>query len=416
VGSRAHILIIDQDVTTLEALRVGLASDGFIIEAHADPAEAFRALGAGRFDVVVADIAVPPVEGLGVLERAQRYDAAVPVIFLAAPAAMATAADAVKQGAFDCIERPVRPAKLKALIERALEVRRLREEVVRLRAELSDDGCSGELIAHSPVMAHVVELMHLAAGTDGHVLIAGARGTGKQLVARTIHMLSRRAGKPFVAADCAVLARGQPESALFGHVRGAYPGAAADQRGLFEAADGGALFLNAVDELSKPAQLRLLKALDERLVRPLGSTAAQAVDVRLIAATTADLPAAVREQRFRKDLYERLSTTHIALPQLHERREDIPLLAYLFVKRTCARLGSDNITIGPETMQRLLAQPWPGNVAELRQIMERAVLIADGRQMRPEHLDDPAGPPGVGQEHNRETDAQRETADVPAAE
>jgi DNA-binding NtrC family response regulator len=386
VGSRAHILIIEQNVTTLEALRVGLASNGFLVEAHADPAEAFRALDTGRYDVIVTGASVPHVEGIGVLDRVQRRDASVPVIVLAARSA---AGDAVKRGAFDTVEAPVRVGKVRAVIERALEVRCLREEVARLRAELNNAGRAGELIAHSPAMARVVELADSAATTDADLLITGAPGTGKQLVARSIHAMSRRAGTPFVVADGALLARAQIESALFGHVRGAFPGAAVDHHGAFEAADGGTLFLNAVDELSKPAQLRLVRVLDERAVRPLGSTGPRPVDVRFVAASTVDLAAAVNGQRVRRDLYERLSTVHIALPLLRERRDDIPLLAHHFVKRTCARLGSDGVTISPEAMQCLLDRPWPGNVDELRDTMERAVLTADSTQIRPEHLAEP---------------------------
>ncbi len=389
MAKRANVLVIDHDVTTLEALRVGLANNGLAVEAHADLSEAIRAFAGKRFDVVICDAAIPRVEGLGVLQRVHRHDPTIPVILLASPASVPAAVEAVKRGAFDYVEKPFRAAKVMALVKRALEVRRLREEVARLRAEVRTGGSCDEMIAQSPAMAAALEAVRRAAASDSSVLITGAPGTGKELVARTIHRMSARTGKPFVAADCSALGEGLVESELFGHARGAFPGAVADHQGLFEAADGGTLFLDAIGELSKAAQVRLLTAVEEREVRPLGSTAARPVDVRLVVAAPTSLAAAVRARRFRKDLCVRLSTVQVVLPALRERPEDIPLLANYFVKKMRASIGGEPPAISPEAMKQLLVVPWPGNVRQLRDTMERAALLADGNTIRPEHLDDP---------------------------
>ncbi len=386
----ASVLVIDQDVTTLEALRVGLSNDGLRIEAHADPREALRAFAVARFDAVIAEVGVPRVGGLSVLARVRQYDPSVPVILLSGPASVQRAAEAVKDGAFDYVVKPFRVAKVRAVVERALEIRRLLAEVERLRAEVGGGGRCDELIAQSPAMAPVVDAVRRAAASDCAVLIVGGPGTGRELVARTIHRMGRRAAGPFVVGDCALLGEGLVESELFGHVRGAFPGAVAARPGLVETADGGTLLLEAIGELSKAAQRRLLTVLDMGELRPLGGTSARAVDVRLVAATTADLAAAVEARRFRSDLHGRIAAIRIALPELGERRDDIPLLAQYFVKRMCARVGIEAPTISSEAMAQLLAGSWPGNVRQLRETLERATLLADRGVIRPEHFVNPA--------------------------
>ncbi len=389
MATPATVLVIDHDVTTLEALRVGLSNGGLRIEAHADPREALRAFAVARFDVVIAEVGVPRVGGLSVLARVRHEDPSVPVILLADAASVQQAAEAVKDGAFDYVVKPFRVAKIRAVVERALEIRRLVAEVERLRADAGGGRCD-ELIAQSPAMAPVVDAAHRAAASDCAVLIVGAPGTGRELVARTIHRMGRRAAGPFVVGDCALLGEGLVESELFGHVRGAFPGAVADRPGLIEAADGGTLLLDAIGELSKAAQRRLLAVLDTGQLRPLGGTSARAVDVRLVAATTTDLAAAVGARRFRSDLHGRIAAIRIALPELRKRRDDIPLLAQYFVKRLCGRVGVEPPTISSEAMAQLLAGSWPGNVRQVRETLERATLLADRGVIRPEHFVNPA--------------------------
>ena len=391
MATQAHVLIIDADVTTLEALRVGLAKNGFLVEAHADAHEAYRALAARPFDVVVSSVGVPQADGRGLLKRVTQCDPAVPVIFLAGGSVSPSTLGALRKGAFDIVEGAVRVPRVRALVERALEIRRLRQEVERLRAEARTGACPGELIGQSAAMVAVLEAIRRAAAGTGCVLVRGAPGTGKELVARTIHRLSTRAGRPFVAMDCATPGEGPVESELFGHVRRAFPGAVSDHAGLIETTDGGTLFLNSIEELSKAAQVRLLTAIDERAIRPLGSTASRPVEARLIAGTSLDLAAAVERQRFRDDLLARLGAARIVLPELNERPDDIPLLANYFVKATCARLGMPAPPISPEAMAGLTARPWPGNVQELRNLMERAALLTSGGEIRPEHLGEPHG-------------------------
>jgi two-component system response regulator AtoC len=412
---RSNVLVIDHDVTTLEALRVGLANDGLAVEAHADAREAFRACAVKRFDVVIAGATVAPVGGIGVLERMHEQDPMTPVIVLASRDALPAAVEAVKRGAFDYIEAPFRVAKVRSLVERALEVRRLRQEVSRLQAEVRASADS-ELIAQSPAMAGVLEAVRRAAASDAGVLLVGDPGTGKTLVARTIHRRSLRTGKPFVVGDCSALGEGLVESELFGHVRGAFAGAVGDHRGLFEVADGGTLLLSSIDRLSKAAQLRLLEALDERRVRPLGGTAARPVNVRLVAATRTALAGQVKARRFRDDLYTRLGAVRALLPPLRERHEDIPLLANYFVKTMRARLGAEPPAISPEAMATLMENPWPGNVRQLRDTMTCAALLADGTEIRPEHLENPAATADrvpVAQEQHAESGAQPRDGDRP---
>jgi two-component system response regulator AtoC len=386
----ASVLVIDHDVTSMEALRIGLHNNGLAVESYADAREAFRALAGARFDVVIADARVGPVDGLDVLACVHRHDPDVPVIVLAADGAVAAAAEAVRRGAFDYVQKPFEVSRVRALVERALEVRRLRQEVARLRAEVRLAPAGEEIIAQSAAMAPVFEAVRRAAAGDSSVLIVGAPGTGRELVARTIHRASPRAGKPFVVADCAALGNGLLESEVFGHVRGAFAGALADRPGLFDAAAEGTLFLDSVTELSKAAQARLLRVLEEGAVQPLGSAAARRVNVRLVAGAHADLGEAVRTSRFREDLGYRLSAGQVLLPPLRERPEDVPLLAHYFVKRLCLRLGREPLAISPEAMQQLSAGAWPGNVRELRDRMERAVLLAKGETIRPEDLEEPA--------------------------
>jgi two-component system response regulator AtoC len=401
MATRARVLIIDADVSTLEALRVGLAKNGYTVEAHADPHEAYRALVAQTFDVVIASVGVPQAEGRGLIHRVKQGDPTVPVIFLANGVAPSSVVEALRDGAFDIVEGPIHVPKVRALVKRALEVRRLREEVARLRADVRAGGGADELIGHGPAMVAALETIRRAAARSDCVLLCGAPGTGKELAARTIHRLSARAGKPFVAADCAALDESLIESELFGHVRGAFPGAASNHAGLVETTDGGTLFLNSVDELSKAAQVRLLKVIDERVIRPLGSTTSRRVEARVIAGTSIDLATAVNRRRFREDLYARLNAVRATLPSLEEQRDDIPLLANSFVKTMCARLGIPPPAIPPETMALLTARPWPGNVQELRNLMERAALLADGGQIHPEHLAGAHAPrpehPGIGE-------------------
>jgi DNA-binding NtrC family response regulator len=387
MDQHANVLVIDHDVTSMEALRIGLHNNGLAVESYADAREAFRALAGARFDVVIADARVAPVDGLDVLACVHRHDPNVPVIVLAAQGAVAAAVEAVRRGAFDYVQKPFEVSRVRALVERAVEVRRLRQEVARLQAELRSAPAGEELIAQSPAMAPALEAVRRAAAGDSSVLIVGAPGTGRELVARTIHRASPRAGKPFVVADCSSLGDGLLESELFGHVRGAFAGAVADRPGLFETTAGGTLFLDAVTELSKAAQTRLLRVLEEGVVQPLGSASARRVNVRLLAGAHMDLGEALGASRIGEDLSYRLSTVQVPLPALRERPEDVPLLAHYFVKRLCLRLGREPLAISPEAMQRLSADAWPGNVRQLRDTMERAVLLARGEAIQPEDLD-----------------------------
>jgi DNA-binding NtrC family response regulator len=385
--TKKSMLVIDDEESICLAFQRFFERRGWRVKIASSAAQGFVEFAASRPDVVFLDIRLPDADGLDVLERLRAIAPQVPVIMITAYGGLRTVIGSLEGDAFDYLPKPIDLDQAEQLVARAIESSGT--GAARSRPVVERDGESIELVGTSAAMQNVFKRIAVLSKSDCSVLILGATGTGKEVVARAIHRHSRRVARPFFAVNCAALPENLIESELFGHVRGAFTGADAERVGKFEAADGGTLFLNAVDELSKPAQLRLVRVLDERAVRPLGSTGPRPVDVRFVAASTVDLAAAVNGQRVRRDLYERLSTVHIALPLLRERRDDIPLLAHHFVKRTCARLGSDGVTISPEAMQCLLDRPWPGNVDELRDTMERAVLTADSTQIRPEHLAEP---------------------------
>jgi two-component system response regulator AtoC len=337
--------------------------------------EALERFQAEPVDLVLTDLKMPGMDGIDLLSEVRARDPDVPVIVLTAHGTVQTAVEAMKRGAYDYILRPFDLEALEAVIGKALELRAVRAENRYLRERLGEDG---ELLWASAAMARVAQLVSRIAPTRSSVLVLGETGTGKELVARAIHRASPRRGKLFVPINCAAIPGELLESELFGHVRGAFTGAHARRTGKFEAADGGTLFLDEIGDMPYPLQAKLLRVLQEGVVEPVGSNQRIPVDVRVVSSTHRDLEAAIREGRFREDLYYRLNVFRIELPPLRERPEDVALLARSFLAKFCRELGRPIPALSDEAVRLLEGHRWPGNVRELRNLMERAAVLADG--------------------------------------
>jgi len=372
-----RILVVDDDPETCRLMNELLREPEREIEMAESPEQALAQLAGGRFDLVVSDINLNADQnGLDLLRAFKASDPEVEVVLISAFGTLETALEAVKAGAFDYVSKPVDIAQVREVVSRAL-ARRARAAEPRASLFPVGHAAPDGLFGRSGGMLAVYKQIALACGADAPVLVMGETGTGKELVARAIHRNGARAARPFVPVNCGALPEGLLESELFGHVRGAFTGAVADKRGLFEEARGGTLFLDEIGEMSKSLQVRLLRALELGEVRPVGSARATTVDTRVIAATHRDLERAVREGGFREDLFYRLHVFVIRVPPLRERREDIPLLAAHFLAGFAAR-GRGAAALTPAAVAALATHDWPGNVRELENTLARLVAEARG--------------------------------------
>jgi two-component system nitrogen regulation response regulator NtrX len=333
--------------------------------------------------VVLLDIWLPGIDGLVTLERLRDRKVDAQVIMISGHANIESAVKATKLGAFDFIEKPLSLEKTVLSVRNALRQGRLEAENRALRARVDR---RYTMVGESRAMGGLREQIAMAAPTNGRVLISGENGTGKELVARQIHQVSHRRGGPFVEVNCAALPEELIESELFGHMRGAFTGAVSDRRGKFETASGGTLFLDEVGDMSLKTQAKVLRALQEQVVEPVGGQASIRVDVRVIAATNKQLLEEIRQGRFREDLYFRLGAFVITVPPLRDRREDIPPLVHDFVRRAASRVKKDVQAVSAEAMAILMNYTWPGNVRELEHAIERAVIVARGETIKPRDL------------------------------
>ena len=382
----ASILVADDDAVARELLVEVLTREGYRVRAAAGGAEAIRAAESEVFDVALIDLRMPDVDGLAVLARIRALDPAPPVFILTAFAAIETTIEAIRQGAYDYLSKPFRVDEIKLAVRRVLETERLVRENREFRQELRGRYGVERLIGQSPEMVDIYRLVARVAALDTTVLIQGETGTGKELVARAIHYASPRAERPFVAIDCAALPESLFESELFGHERGAFTGAVGSRRGLLETADGSTCFLDEIGELPLGLQAKLLRVLQERVLRRVGGNEPLPVNLRLIAATNRDLRKRVEDGTFREDLYYRLNGVTIAMPPLRERGADIPLLAHDFMQRYAAAAGKPLEGFAPEALALLTGYRWPGNVRELEHAVERAVALARSAVILPEDL------------------------------
>jgi len=381
-----RVLLIDDDRALCEMLVEGLGRRGWSAEFRQSGEAGLAALAAEEFDVVVTDLAMPGIGGLTFCERAVANRPDVPVIVLTAYGSLETAISAIRAGAHDFITKPVEIDDLALAVGRAAQHRALRDEVRRLRRALDESRGYEELVGESAPMREVYTLLDRIADTETSVLITGESGTGKELVARALHRRSRRRDRPFVAVSCAAIPETLLESELFGCARGAFTDAREDRPGLFVQADGGTLFLDEVGELPLGLQPKLLRALQERAVRPLGGSSDVPFDVRLVTATNRDLEAMVEERTFREDLFFRIHVVHIHVPPLRTRGGDILLLAQRFLDAAAARSGKPVRSIAPAAAEKLLAYTWPGNVRELQNCIERAVALTAFDRITPDDL------------------------------
>jgi two-component system response regulator AtoC len=396
-----RVLIVDDDESLRDSLALVLGAEGFDVSTAADGEDALARLEAASPDIVLCDLRMPGTSGLDLLPELARLRPDATLILMSAYASDELALEAMRRGAYDYLAKPFQPSEAVLAIRKAQERERLRRESRLLRREVERALGERPIIAASPGMIEVLELIERASEYKATVLLTGESGTGKEVLARAIHAQSPRRGEAFVAVNCGAIPEALLESELFGHAKGAFTGADRARRGLFLEADGGTLFLDEVGELPLALQVKLLRVLQEEEVRPLGESKPRRIDVRVIAATSRDLEAEIAASRFREDLFYRLNVLHVHVPPLRERREDVPLLIDHFLARFRAALGKAVRTVADEALERLVAHPWPGNVRELENVMERAVILAQGDRIslrelpgNVAHPDASAGPAG----------------------
>jgi two-component system, NtrC family, response regulator AtoC len=374
---KATILVVEDEEKLRRVVELQLKTAGFDVEQAGSAEEAMRL--ADRADVILTDLRLPGVSGLEMLANLRRQDSHTPVIVMTAFGSIETAVEAMKAGAVDFLPKPFSLDHLMTVVNKALELRTLRDENRQLREELSQRYEFDNMVGHSSAMREIFGTIERVAPTRATVLLCGESGVGKDLIARAIHHHSPRADRPFVKINCTALPENLMESELFGYEKGAFTGANTSKPGKFEQADTGTVFLDEIGDVPATVQVKLLRILQEREFERLGSNKVKHIDVRVLAATNVDLRAALEQGTFREDLYYRLNVLPINIPPLRERKEDIPYLAGHFVKKLGKDLGSPVESISDAAMQRLLEYHWPGNVRELENVLERSMVLANGR-------------------------------------
>jgi DNA-binding NtrC family response regulator len=380
-----RVLVAEDDAVARDLLCEILRGEGFEVEAVDDGAGAIERASDGRYDLVVSDVRMDRADGFQVLRAFSERAPSTPVILITAFGDVTGAMEAIGKGAYDYVSKPFNVEELRLTVTRALERKRLSAQA-RASGGARTDAPVAEIEGKSPRMLEVYKLVARVAPTTATVLVVGESGTGKELVARAIHSRSTRTGRPFVPVNCTALSESLLESELFGHARGAFTGAVAAKRGLFELADGGTLFLDEIGDTGPKMQAQLLRTLQDGEVRPVGGADAIRVDVRLVCATNKDLEAEVKAGRFREDLYFRINVVTVKLPALRERPDDIPILVSHFLAKLARREGRPAASMSKEALEVLCRHDWPGNVRELENAIERAVAVAKGDVVLPSDL------------------------------
>src|SRR5687767_2424604 len=372
---KPSVLIVDDEAGVRSALSGVLRDEGYQTDAVESGEACLDRVSRAPYDVIVLDIWLPGMDGLATLERLRQRHVDAPVVMISGHGNIESAVRAIKMGAFDFVEKPLSLEKTVLVIGNAVRQRRLEAENRALRAHVNRRLA---MVGESYVMAQLREQVAMAAPTNGRVLIYGENGTGKELVARSVHAMSRRRNGPFIEVNCAAIPEELIESELFGHLKGAFTGATSDRRGKFEAADGGTLFLDEIGDMSLKTQAKVLRALQEQVVEPVGGTASVKVDVRVLAATNKDLTTEIRGGRFREDLYFRLNVIPVYVPPLRDRGDDVTLLADYFMAELAREYGRRPKRMDPGAATGLRSYPWPGNVRELRNVIERLMIMVPG--------------------------------------
>src|SRR5215218_10401943 len=370
-----RILVVDDEDSMREMLRIVLRRDGYDVRVAPDGRAALDILKREPFDLLLSDIRMPDLSGVEVLRAAKDVNRDIVAFMMTAYASTSTAVEAMRLGAVDYFTKPFNMDELRLKVRQHLEAHRLKQENLLLKRALNSRYEFSSIIGNSPAMLAVFRLVETIAKTNSTVLITGESGTGKDMVARAVHVNSLRSDHPFVALNCGAIPETLLESELFGHMRGAFTGADANKKGLMEVAERGTIFLDEIGETNASMQVKLLRVLQDRRFRRLGGTEEVQADIRVIAATNQDLPRLVAEGRFREDLYYRLNVIPIQLPPLRDRREDIPLLAEHFLAKHAAQTGKDVRSVSQEALTLLTAYAWPGNVRELENVLERSIAL-----------------------------------------
>jgi len=383
--AQEKILIVDDEKSMCQYLSIMLRKEGYDVKTVHNGKKALQEIKESNFDVVITDIKMEGMDGIQLLGAVKETNPTLPVVIMTAYASTKTAIDALNRGAFHYLIKRAKNDEIKMVIRNALDLHRVKSENVFLKKQLKKKDEFKEIIGKSEEIQGVFNLVNKVADTDSTILISGESGTGKELIAKAIHYRSGRANAPFVSINCGALPENLLESELFGHVKGSFTGAIRDKEGMFKVASGGSFFLDEVGETTLAIQVKLLRVLQEREIIPVGGTAPIKVDVRLIAATNADLEKAVKEERFRADLYYRLNVIPVLIPPLRDRRDDIPLLVDHFLHIATERCGRRK-TVSKEAMEFLSGYDWPGNVRELENIVERACILQEGDDILAEDL------------------------------
>src|SRR5438105_5609660 len=382
IGQKGSVLVVDDEEIMREVLETVLSAEGYRVDLAKTGEEGLESYGRRAYDTVLLDVSMPGIGGLRALEEFLKMDSDAVIVMITAYATFDTAIAAWERGAFGCIRKPFQNEEIIARLAAGVKQRRKEEERQTLRRAMSRDVDRGAIVGRSDIMQEVFRLVEQVAPARSTILITGESGTGKELIAKAIHESSPRAGRSFVTVNSSNIPSELLESELFGHTRGAFTGAIAAKKGLFEVADGGSIFLDEIGDIPPETQVRLLRVIQEREFTPLGDTTPRRVDVRIIAATNIDLKDAVRQGNFREDLYYRLSVVPIELPPLRDRREDVLPLAQHFIQKYNEENGRQvSEQIAPDVLALLETYSWPGNVRELENAIERAVVIAPGHEV-----------------------------------
>jgi len=381
-----RLLIVEDEDTLRESLKRVFSRDRYEVDAVGSAEAALNALGEGHYSLIISDIILPGMSGIELLKSIKERTPDQLIIIMTAYASLETAVDALRAGAYDYVVKPVIHEEIKQIVKNALRQKELKTENVILKKQLERDYDFSRIIGESPAIKKIINEVKKFADAKSNVLLLGETGTGKELLARAIHFNGKRADKPFIPINCSALPENLLESELFGHVKGAFTGAIGFKKGLLEEADGGTVFLDEIGNLSMGLQSKLLRVLEDYQIRPVGGNQSVKVDLRFISATNRNLGEAVKDGTFREDLYYRINVVTIKLPPLRERKEDIQLLANHLIRKYSGESGKTIEDIGAQTLELLIHYNWPGNIRELQNVIERAVLIADDGIINAEHL------------------------------